>query len=159
MAGIKELVKSKKSKELSPFTDFERWFEDMWLRPSPLFSRMWPVSRCGEAEEISPSLDIYEEDNELVLKADMPGVDKNDIKVELTDHMLTISGEKEKEEKIEKENYYRCERVHGSFYRRLELPEEVDTEHIKAHFENGVLEVKIPKPKEEIGKIKEISIE
>jgi HSP20 family protein len=160
MTSTKELVKTeRKERMLSPFDEFERWFEDMWTRPSSLFGSLWPETRLTEMKELSPSVDIYEEGSELVLKADMPGVPKEEVKVEVSDNMLTISGEKKKEEKIEKENFFRYERSHGSFCRSFELPEGTDTEKMKAHFENGVLEVRIPKAEEMKTKKKTISIE
>jgi HSP20 family protein len=108
---------------------------------------------------ISPSVDIYDEGDELVFKADMPGVNKEDLKVDVAGDYLTISGEKKKEEKIERNNYYRFERSHGSFSRRFELPAGVDTDKIKAHFEGGVLEVRIPKTEEAAKKSKKISVD
>ncbi len=160
MTGTKELVKTEKSRMLTPFDDLERWFESMWSRPSSLFGpSLWPASRLMEMKELSPSVDIYEEGNELVMKADLPGVKRDEITIDLTGNTLTISGEKKQEEKVEKENYYRYERCHGSFHRSFELPEDIDTEKVSAHFEDGVLEIRIPKTEEAIGKSKKIPVD
>jgi HSP20 family protein len=160
MKGSKEIVKTDQPRMLTPLDEMERWFEKVWSRPfSLLRAPLWPERRIGELEEISPSFDIYEEGNELVFKGDIPGVKKENVKVDVTGDYLTISGEKKKEEKIERTNYYRFERSHGSFSRRFELPHGVDTDKIKAHFENGVLEVRIPKTEEAVKKNKKISID
>ncbi len=115
--------------------------------------------KVAETYEISPSIDIYEEGNELIIKGDLPGIRKQDIKVDLTENVLTISGEKKKEEKVEREDYYRYERSFGSFCRRFEMPGDIDTDNVKAHFEDGVLEVRIPKTREREKKHKKIAID
>ncbi|HET6515596.1 MAG TPA: Hsp20/alpha crystallin family protein [Thermodesulfovibrionales bacterium] len=163
MKGTKELIKTEKPLALSPFEELERmerWFEDLWSRPFSLFrAPAWPGSRTAELEQISPSVDIYDEGNELVVKADVPGVKKEDLDLNVHENYLTILGHKRKEEKVEREDYYRFERSYGSFTRRFELPEGMDTEKIKAHFENGVLEVRIPRSEETAKKSKKITIE
>lgn len=157
--GLKDLVKREKSRPLAPLYDIEHWFEEAWKRPFSMLSPFMFSDMRTDMYEISPTVDIYEEGNEVVLKADLPGLKKEDIKVDVTENVLTITGEKNKEEKIEREDYYRHERVFGSFQRRFELPGDLDAEKIKAHFENGVLELKIPKSKETEKKHKKISIE
>jgi HSP20 family protein len=79
----------------------------------------WPERwfRTEEMEVTAPAVDLYEEKDDIVVKAELPGIDKNNIEVNLTDHMLTIKGEKKKEEEIKEENYYRSERSYGSFVR------------------------------------------
>ena len=86
------------------------------------------------------------------------GVKKDELDVNVTENMLTISGKKEKEEKVERENYYRYERSHGSFLRKFELPRGIDLEKIDAHFEDGVLQVKFPKTEEVKKHTKKIEI-
>ena len=95
-----------------------------------------------------PSVDIFETDNEVVVKAEMPGMTKDDIQVSLSDNILTIKGEKKKEEEKSDKDYYRSERVYGAFMRSLPLPAEVNPEKIHAAFKNGVLEVRLPKTEE-----------
>jgi HSP20 family protein len=137
----------------------ERWAEDVFRRPFPLLtSALWPELKRGEFETVMPTVDIYEEGNELVLKADLPGIDRKDLDINVSGNFLTISGERKKEEKVEKGNFYRYERSHGSFFRRFELPSDIDTEKIKAHLENGILEVRLPKSEEAKSKTKKISI-
>jgi HSP20 family protein len=96
----------------------------------------------------APAVDLFERDNSLVLKADLPGLTEGDVKIELHDNVLTISGERSADFEDKQNGYYRVERAFGSFSRSLTLPEGVDADQIKASFENGVLEVTIPKPEE-----------
>ena len=95
-----------------------------------------------------PPMDLVEEQNEFVLRADLPGLSEKDVQIELEDRVLTISGERRSEHENRKDGYYRVERASGRFSRSLTLPEGVDPESIKATFNNGVLEVRIPKPEE-----------
>lgn len=100
-----------------------------------------------------PHVDAFEKDGCLVVRADLPGVNKDAVNVEVSDGELTIKGERHKEFEEEKEGVYRHEREYGSFYRSFPLPEGVKSEAVKATFNNGVLEVKVPMPpaKQEAG--------
>jgi HSP20 family protein len=104
----------------------------------------------------SPSCDIYETKNEIVVKAEIPGVKKEDIKLSLQENVLTLTGERKFEEETKKENYVRVERGYGSFMRSFTLPSYVDVKKIGAEFKDGLLEVKLPKSEET--KPKEIEI-
>lgn len=95
-----------------------------------------------------PVVDIYENEDTVVVKAELPGVDKKDIKVDLKDGVLTLSGERSHEKEVKEENYYRKERTFGSFHRSFSVPAEIDPDKIKAEFKDGVLKVEIPKPEE-----------
>ncbi len=95
-----------------------------------------------------PAVDLVEEEDRFVLRADLPGVGEQDVKVELEDDVLTVSGERKAEHEERKEGHYRIERSSGRFSRSLTLPEGVDPESIQAQFDKGVLEVRIPKPEE-----------
>jgi HSP20 family protein len=94
----------------------------------------------------SPGIDVFEKDQRLVTKVDLPGMKREDVKVEVMDGHLVISGERKNETEETKENVYRCEREYGSFYRAVPLPEGVKVEEIKAAFTDGVLEVSVPLP-------------
>ncbi len=158
--GLKELVKRERPRHLTSFYDIEQRLEELWKKPFSLFGpSIWPDLHITKMYEISPNVDIYEEGNEVVMKADLPGIKKEDIKIDLTENILTISGEKRKKEKLEREDYYRYERSFGAFCRRFELPGDLDTEKIKAHHEDGVLEVRISMTKEAEKKHRKISIE
>jgi HSP20 family protein len=95
-----------------------------------------------------PAMDLAETDEEFVLRADLPGLSESDVNIELEDNVLTISGERKSEHEERKEGFHRVERAYGSFTRSLTLPEGVNSEAIKASFDRGVLEVRIPKPEE-----------
>lgn len=94
----------------------------------------------------SPEIDVFEKDNRLVTRVDLPGMKKDDVKIEVTDGYLAISGERKSEVEEKKDNYYRCEREYGGFYRAVPLPSSVTLEDITATFADGVLEVSVPLP-------------
>jgi len=102
----------------------------------------------GERSRWLPAMDLVERDNDYVLRVDLPGVKPEDVKVELEDDVLTISGERRAEHEERNEGAYRLERGYGRFVRSLTLPEGVDASKIAARLENGVLEVTVPKPEE-----------
>jgi HSP20 family protein len=93
----------------------------------------------------APTVDIYETENELVIKADLPDVNEKDIDIRVENNMLTIRGERKFEQKVKEENYLRIERSYGSFSRSFSLPNTVNTEAIKAEYKQGVLTVELPK--------------
>lgn len=155
----KEVVKAELSRAISPFTEMEKRFEEFFRRPFSLFGPSWFPEMRLEREEISPIVDIFEEGNDVVVKAELPGMKKEDIDVNITGDVITISGEKKKEEKIEKKNYYKVERSYGSFTRTFRIPTEVQTDKAKANFKDGVLELRVPKTEEAKKKEKKIPIE
>ena len=104
----------------------------------------------------NPIVDIYEKDDQMVIKADLPGVEKKDIHIEVKNHVLTISGERSSENEVKEQNVYRRERALGKFERSFTLPRKMDTEKIRADYKNGVLKIEIPKPEDE--KPKEITV-
>lgn len=95
-----------------------------------------------------PAMDLHEEGDVYVLRADLPGLDEADVNIEVEDRVLTISGERRSTRQDNREGYVRVERAYGSFARSLTLPEGVDPEAIDASFDKGVLELRIPKPEE-----------
>jgi HSP20 family protein len=103
-----------------------------------------------------PAMDLVETEGEFVLRADLPGLSEEDVKIELEDNVLTIKGERKAEHEERKEGYYRVERSSGSFARSLTLPEGVDADAVEASFDRGVLEVRIPKP--EVRKPRKVEI-
>lgn len=96
----------------------------------------------------NPRVDIYEEENAIVLKAELPGVEKDDITVDVKDGVLTLKGERSSDNEVKEESYYRRERSFGSFQRRFNIADNVDPEQITADYKDGVLKVAIPKPDE-----------
>ncbi len=112
-----------------------------------LFETSAPAGNGGGApRRWIPAMDLVETEQDFVLRADLPGIAESDVKIELQDDVLTISGERKAEHEERKEGYYRLERSSGSFARSLTLPEGIDPAGIKASFERGVLEVHVPKP-------------
>jgi HSP20 family protein len=93
----------------------------------------------------APAVDIYETENELVIKADLPEINEKELDVQIENNMLTIRGERKFDQKVEEGSYLRTERTYGSFSRSFSLPNTVNTENIKAEYKNGVLTVELPK--------------
>ena len=120
----------------------------------------WPVAERGTTGLLegiwSPSVDVYQTDDKIVVKADVPGLDKKDFDIAVVDHHLTIKGERKHENEVKEENYHRTERVYGTFERSFELPATVDTEKIQAEYKDGVLELTLPKKEE--AKPKQIAV-
>jgi len=95
-----------------------------------------------------PPMDLVEKDDKLILRADLPGLDHDDVSIEIKDGVLTVSGERRAEDETKADGFYRVERSYGAFSRSLSLPEGIDAERVVAEFDRGVLEVTIPKPEE-----------
>ncbi len=115
-----------------------------------------PAPANGTARRWIPAMDLVEAGDEYVLRADLPGLSEKDVNIEFEDNVLTISGERKSEHEEKKEGFYRVERSYGSFSRSLTLPEGVDADAVKATFDRGVLEVRIPKP--EVRKPRKVAI-
>jgi HSP20 family protein len=124
---------------------FDDFFTDAPANGSDVAARNW-----------LPVVDIYDSENSTVIQADLPGMDKENISINMEENVLTLSGERSYENDVEKTNYYRKERAFGTFKREFTLPTSVDHEKIKADFKDGVLKIEIPKPEEK--KPKSISI-
>jgi len=145
-----------------PFMDLTRWETEMDRMMEDFFGRRmrpsWPSlwSRDRARELIAPVVDIYEEKDDIVVKAELPGMTKDDIEVDISNTHLTLKGEKKKEEKIEEEDYFACERAYGGFHRSVELPKDVQADKVKGSFKNGILEIRLPKSEET--KTKEIKV-
>jgi HSP20 family protein len=102
----------------------------------------------GSLRRWIPAMDLVETGDHFVLRADLPGLGEDDVKIEVEDGVLTISGERRSEHESKSEGYHRVERAFGAFSRSLTLPQGVDPERISAGFDRGVLEVRIPKPEQ-----------
>ena len=131
-----------KKEETNPFTFMRRVTEELdrafGFRPDvlaeqTLYPRMW-----------SPAIEIFERDNRFIVRAELPGLEKEDVKIHVTHDELTIEGERKLENKEEEAGFYRTERIYGNFYRRIAVPEHVKTEDAVASFRNGVLEIDMP---------------
>ena len=102
----------------------------------------------GATRRWIPAMDLVETDDHLLLKADLPGLDRDDVEIEIRDGVLTVSGERKTEHEDSSNGYHRVERSYGRFSRSLSLPQGVDADQVQAEFDKGVLEVRIPKPAE-----------
>jgi HSP20 family protein len=150
----RELTVWKPFGELAPFRDFEWMRRDMDRLWNSFFER--GTLRSEDGGEWLPSLDVAETKNEIVVKAEVPGLEPKDIDISLSDGLLTIKGEKKQEREEKEENYHLVERSYGSFTRSIRLPNEVQSDKIKASYKNGVLKVVLPKSEE--AKKKEVKI-
>lgn len=128
----------------SLFDEMERMMEETFGRS---LLRMGPMGSLfsGMTGRIVPPVDLFEEGNELVLRTELPGMKREEIDVNITGNILAISGEKRREEKTDRKGYLRSETSYGAFSRSLTLPEGVDTERVKATFNDGVLEIRMTK--------------
>lgn len=133
----------------------ERIFQDFG---TPRFPRLFDWEGLRTSPLRAPAVDVYEEGDNVIVKAEIPGANKEDIEINVTDSVLTISGEKERKEEVKDDKYYRCERSYGSFSRSVELPSEVQTAKAQATFKDGVLEVRLPKTEESKRKAVKVAI-
>jgi HSP20 family protein len=113
-----------------------------------LFNSFFDEGGNGAQRRWAPAVDLIEREDSLLLKADLPGMSEDDVQIEVRDNVLTISGERKAEHEDKQNGYYRVERSFGRFSRSLQLPSGVDAAGISASFDQGVLEVTIPKPEE-----------
>ena len=113
------------------------------------FNRLVDQVRGGRQESWLPAVDVVDTKDAVVLKAELAGMDPDDIEIEVDDNVLTIKGERTLEEKVDEERYYRVERRFGSFQRSLALPQGVKADDIQAGYEDGILTVRVPKAEEE----------
>ena len=125
--------------------EMERRFEDILGQPFlPAAWRRIPMVEMGWA----PAIEVLEKEDKLVVKAELPGMKEEDIDVSIIGDTLTIKGERKTESEIKEEEYYCCERSYGNFSRSIALPSNVDANKIEAEYEDGVLEISLPKAPE-----------
>ncbi len=132
--------------QVSLLDEIERFAQEVW--EGPIFYQ----------SGLMPRLEMYEEKDELVIKAELPGIKKEDIDISLEGDCLTIKGEKKQEEMSKEVTYYSCERCFGEYSRSVTVPFPVDTEHISSTFENGLLEIRLPKAPEAKAKHIEVKV-
>ena len=124
-------------------------FEDMWTRPFRGFEEF--------SNKFTPSVEVSEKENEILVRAEIPGLDPKDVDLSVENNNLILRGEKKREKKDEKENYVHMECSYGMFNRIIPLRAEVDKDKVSANYKNGVLTVRLPKTSE--SRSKKISIE
>ena len=135
------------ARALSPFEEMDRMFDQYfrrgWMRP---WRFEWPSFPEVSLPEMKvPKVDVVDRESEVVVKAEVPGVEKKDLDISVSDNTVTIKGSTRHEEKEEKGDYYRCEISRGAFSRTVTLPANVDGGKAKANFKDGVLELVLPK--------------
>jgi HSP20 family protein len=123
--------------------EMERLFDDFGFGRGFLAPSNW---NKGGQFDWSPQVEVCERDGQLMVHADLPGLNKDDVKVDINDNMLTIQGERKQEHEENRTGFYRSERSYGSFFRTIPLPEGVNAEEAKATFRDGVLEITLPLP-------------
>jgi HSP20 family protein len=132
------------NRALSPFEEMDQMFNNFfprgWLHPSRMDWFSTPVLERG-----IPRVDVIDRDDEVMIRAELPGVAKKDLDVSVSDNSVTIKGSTNKEVKEEKGDYFRSEISHGSFTRTVALPSDVNSEKVQAEFKNGILELLMPK--------------
>jgi HSP20 family protein len=160
--------------EVSPFGLMRRISEDMdrlfqnfgfgrtGLGLLPTFGSddrdLWRGGSAFDQAAWTPQVETFRRGDKLVFRADLPGLKKEDVKVEIDDGVLAISGERREEREEDRDDYYRSERTYGQFYRAIPLPEGVSDDRCEASFKDGVLEVSLPAPKEEKRTAKQIQV-
>ncbi len=140
-----------------PFTGFKH-IQDQFNRLFDETFGAYPLAREETREQTwSPAVDIYEDKDTIVVKAELPGVKKDDVTIEIKENVLVLTGERKHEQETKKENYHRIERVYGTFSRSFTLPDSVKLDQVEAQYKDGVLEIRLPKA--ETAKPKAIPIE
>lgn len=147
---VARLIKASEHSKLAPIRDTLTEMPKLMDKLDELFVERWaPLwSALRAPEEMAlrlPPVDVFEDGTDVVAKAELPGLKKEEIAVEVGPETLTISGKKAKEEKVERRNYYRFERASGTFTRTVRLPAEVELDKAHAEYKDGVLTVRVPK--------------
>lgn len=159
------ILKLKKyNKEVMSMAEITIWrpFQELKKEMDRLFQEFFGKSYFPERWEVvewAPAVDVSETNDEVIVKADIPGVNAEDIEINIVDNVLTIKGEKKREKEEKKENFYRVERYYGTFMRSIQLPSEIDIEKVKAQYKDGVLKIVLPKKPESKAKVIKVEIE
>jgi HSP20 family protein len=168
-------VRNLSADRMAPFSLMRRMSEDMdrlfesfgfgssglGLLPSPALGigrDMWRDASALDQSIWSPQVETFRRGDKIIVRADLPGLKKDDVKVEIDDGVLTLSGERQDEHEESRDDYYRSERHYGQFYRAIPLPDGVDESHCDATFKDGVLEVALAAPKQQERKAKQIPV-
>ena len=138
------------SRALSPFDDFDRFFDSFfdrgWMQPFGPRRPAWAAAGSGMLK--APKVDVVDRDKDILIRAEIPGIDRKDLDISVTDNSVTLKGESRQEKREEKGDYYRSEITQGAFSRTIALPCEVDADKADAKLADGMLEMTIPKVRE-----------
>ncbi len=140
----------------SPLKELEEMRRDMDRLFDEFFAAVCPLEQTG-SRVVIPGVELFDQQNELVLRAELPGVVKEDIDLTITKDAITLKGELKRDEAVKAEDYYIAERLYGTFSRTVQLPFEIEEDKVEATFKKGILEVVMPK--KEDAKAKEVRIE
>lgn len=162
---VKKSTAPAKSEDWAPFhslrREIDRLFDDFrpfdWRLPSTILGFEAP-RLSGSEWPVAPAMDLVEKDDVYEITAELPGLSEKNVELKLSNHTLTIKGEKSEEKEDKRKDYYLSERRYGSFQRSFQLPEGIDTDKIDANFAKGVLTVKLPKTSEAKKAEKTISV-
>jgi HSP20 family protein len=133
-----------------PFTELDRLRGEMDRLFGDFFGRGPALTRMGkrglfDTQGWTPPVDMIDRPDEIVVKTMVPGIERKDINVSVSNGTLTISGERKTDSEVKEKDYYCCEQFYGKFYRAVDLPSSVDSEKVKATMKNGILEIHLPK--------------
>lgn len=149
----------------NPTRELTNWASDLWNMQREMNRLFDNFFRGGVQDDGSfglsswmPAVDIAEHDNEFVVKVELPGVSKDDVKVTLESNILTIRGEKKQDRETKNENYHRLERTYGSFQRSFTLPSSVRNDKIEAVYKDGILTITLPKAEEAKPKLIDVKV-
>jgi HSP20 family protein len=149
----------KRTYPLAEFSRIEDAFDKFTNRFfSEFFPARWERGELLPEVDWIPSVDLIERKDYLLLRAEVPGIKKEDIDISVTDTNVTIKGELKREEEEKGDTYYWCERGYGSFGRTVKLPREIDTNKVEASLKGGILELKLPKKEAKKAKIVEVKV-
>lgn len=153
-----QLQQRQRRHDISPFAQMDRLFDEVFKRP---FFSLWSHRMGGEEmeEQLFVPVDIFEDGESVVVKAELPGIPKEAVNVQLTPDTITITGEKKSEHRVEEKGFSRLESSYGSFSRTCQLPAECYSDKARAVFKDGVLEVRIPKSQEVKQRSRKLTIE
>jgi len=156
----KEVQEAVPTRALAPFDEMDRMFNRLmggnWMRPFAWDRPLWRDMMAPLKWNL-PRMDVIDREEDVLVRAEIPGVDKKDLEVSLADDMLTVKGSVSREEKEEKGDYYRCETSQGEFSRTVSIPGKIDASKISASLKDGVLEITLPKA--EVSKRHSIKVE
>ena len=140
-----------------PFSVLDDWEQRLEHLFGPSHTPFFGGQGPWQEAEWTPTVEVFDKDDQLVVNAELPGMKEEDIDVSVENSTLTIKGERKAENEVKEADYYRCERYYGSFYRSIPLPSRVDSDSIEASYENGVLSITLPKTGEDKPKKIEVS--
>jgi len=148
------LIRWRPRREWDPFTDML----DLQNNINRLFSLSLGRKGAGEPTAWNPSMDVYREGDNYILKTELPGIKKEDLEITIQDNIVTLKGEKKDKRETKEDDYYFSERCFGSFQRAIELPAAIDRSKVKANVKDGILEVRLPLAEEAVPKQIKIDI-